>query len=239
MAKVKHIRQFTIGPLVPVDRFDRSKHYVMVVDSNREYNGIRCREGFNAVPNNYQQDSGAGKIHFTTLEHLPYFYNRGAYIAELVVPEYTNLILTSNNDEYEVDRINILKFWNLNDFLAYVGYIEINFYADFSTLETAKGLENLKTIKGTAFFDRLISAEGLENLESIESGAHFNNLVSAKGLRSLETIGLDAVFPQLKTAEGLENLQSIGGDAYFNSLKKEKVAHIKVGGSLYTQEVRQ
>ena len=90
--------------------------------------------------------------------------------------------------------------------------------ADFSSLASAAGLNNLQNIGGSANFRSLASAEGLENLYSIDRNANFRSLVSAEGLDNLQNIGEAADFSSLTSAEDLNNLQSIGGVAYFCSL---------------------
>ena len=89
----------------------------------------------------------------------------------------------------------------------------------FISLTNAEGLEHLQTIGRDAYFDALESAEGLKNLQSIGENAWFDSLINAKGLENLQTIGWDAWFISLTNADGLEHLQIVGGAAHFNSLK--------------------
>jgi len=246
MAKVKHIRQFTIGPLVPVDRFNRGKHYVKVVTEDRTHHGMMYKEGLNIdiepLGDPPKASPAEGRIYFTTLEFLPHLCGYGALItkslliAELTIPDNAKLVLDPNGREYKTDKVNVLKFWDMNDFLEYVKYVEISCNADFRLLKSARGLEHLERIGGMAFFSNLKSAKGLESLRSIGGRAGFFDLETAKGLDSLESIGENAYFENITSTRGLENLESIGGAAFFNNLKKEEVVHIKIGESLRTKE---
>ena len=102
--------------------------------------------------------------------------------------------------------------------------------ADFRSLTSAAGLENLATIGGSAFFGSLTSAAGLEKLATIGGFADFRSLTSAAGLEELATIGGSANFCSLTSAAGLEKLATIGEFADFCSLTSaaglEKLATI-------------
>ena len=89
---------------------------------------------------------------------------------------------------------------------------------DFSSLISAKGLDNLQSIGGVTDFLSLTSAEGLENLQNIGGSVDFGSLISAKGLNNLQNIGGSVDFGSLTSAKGLDNLQNIGGSADFSSL---------------------
>ena len=73
-------------------------------------------------------------------------------------------------------------------------------------------------------------------MKSIGGTAFFNKLEYAEGLNNLKSIGEDAYFTNIETISGLDSLESIGDTAYFNKLPKEEVMHIKIGGDLYTKE---
>jgi hypothetical protein len=90
--------------------------------------------------------------------------------------------------------------------------------ADFGSMTSAVGLENLTSIGGSAYFIILTSAVGLEKLTSIGGSAYFVILTSAVGLEKLTSIGGSANFGSMTSAVGLKKLTSIGGSAYFGSL---------------------
>ncbi len=103
------------------------------------------------------------------------------------------------------------------DHLEYIGG-----NAQFYSLETAEGLNHLKYIGGEVNFHSLVNAEGLNHLEHIGSSADFYYLTTTEGLDHLEYIGGIARFNSLETAEGLKSLKHIRRDAYFSSLKDAK-----------------
>ena len=105
--------------------------------------------------------------------------------------------------------------------------------ADFSSLASAAGLNNLQNIGGSADFRSLTSAKGLDSLQNIGKAADFSSLTSAKGLNNLQNVGSYAIFRSLTSAEGLDNLQNIGGSVNFRSLASaEGLENLQnIGGS--------
>ena len=182
MSKVKNLHNFTIGELKPVEEFDRSKHYVKVINESKKHYGMMYKEGLNVdvLPFNCDKTMSCvpGGIYFTTLEYLPYFCDYGTLVAEITIPEDAQLVLDPDGNKYRADKINIVKFWDMNDFFGYVGYVEISCNANFHNLKTARGLENLQSIVGSAHFNNLVNTKELESLQSIGGNVFFERLNS-------------------------------------------------------------
>ena len=69
------------------------------------------------------------------------------------------------------------------------------------------GLDCLKRIGGSAFFNNLEDSNGLTNLEEIGDYADFERLESAKGLENLKYIGGLINFKSLLTVDDLKKLE--------------------------------
>jgi hypothetical protein len=239
--QVTNQHDFTLGGLKSVEEFDRSKTYLKVIDENKIHNNMIYELGINEdiLPfNDNPEDSCVkGGLYFTTLEYLPKFCDYGTIVAEIKILDNSKLIKDSDT-KYRTDKFEIIKFWDMNEFLEHVGYIHIDGDAYFLNLETAKGLETLKSINGDGDFYNLKSVKGLKNLEIIEGYADFNNLESAKGLENLEKIGSDAFFDSLKHCKNLKSLGFIGGNAFFDSLHsiKEIVCKDNICGEIYCSD---
>jgi hypothetical protein len=223
--KVTNQHNYTLGELKQPEDFDRSKTYLKVIHESKIHYDMEYKLGINedVLPFNDNPNKSCveGGLYFTTLEYLPYFCDYGTLVAEIKILDNSKLIKESNT-KYRTDKFEILKFWDINDFLEHVGYIHINGTAKFSHLKTAKGLESLKSIEYSAYFNNLESAKGLENLEKVDGTVFFNSLKTAESIKNLKTIGGYAYFDSLKTAKGLESLESIGGSALFRNLKSEE-----------------
>jgi len=97
-------------------------------------------------------------------------------------------------------------------------------------VQSSQGLDKLRYIGGSAYFNYLTDARSLTDLEYIGSSASFLNLEDAKGLDNLKYIGGQAYFYKLKNASALTSLIYIGREAHFEQLKSsiglEKLAYI-------------
>lgn len=90
-----------------------------------------------------------------------------------------------------------------------------------SSLNTLKGFDNLKSIKGGFLLDRNSSLKSLENLKKLETIDGYckilgnNLLTSMQGLENLKSIGGDLGIKyneSLESLHGLNNLITVGGD---------------------------
>lgn len=128
-------------------------------------------------------------------------------------------------------------FYNLETIIGIVPELESvtdTFYGE--KLKTAKGLENLKYIGGSAVFDELESAIGLNNLKLIGWTAYFNNLKDLSGLDNLISIRWSAEFDSLLSLDHLEVLKYVGGNLHVESLEDtSKLNQINVGGTIYVK----
>ena len=77
----------------------------------------------------------------------------------------------------------------------------------YGNLNNSYGLDCLKKIGGSAFFNNLEDSNGLINLEEIGDYADFESLESAKGLENLKYIGGLINFKNLLTVDDLKKLE--------------------------------
>ena len=220
--QVTNQHNFTLGELGSIDKFDRTKTYLKVIMKEKNQFGVQYNLGLNtdSMPVKFSPMFG---LHFTNLEHLPYFCDYGDTVVEIQVLEDSKIIFDDNqnnmdNTMYITDKFNIIKLWDMNDFLEHVGFITIGGDSYFSLLKTARGLEKLESIGGDAYFKKLIISKGLERLKNVDDSLFFNELISSEGLVNLTSIGECVNFNSLKSSKGLENLKTIGIDAGFYSL---------------------
>ena len=121
-----------------------------------------------------------------------------------------------SNLRYIRGNCNLYELKNINDKFPVLSSIGSN--ANFASLLSAKGLENLKSIGGYANFESLTNTNGLDNLEIIGNTVDFSNIIDASGLSRLSYIYGYANFESLTNTNGLDNLKYINDTAYFDTL---------------------
>ena len=220
ITRVKNQYNYTLGDLKSVDEFDYDKYYLKVINSKKLHNGMKYKKGLNVdirkFNDNPYKTCVSGGLYFTTLEYLPFFGNYGTQVAIIKIPKDAKLILdTGFKNKYRADKIEIIEFVQMNEFLSNVGYTVMG-DVNFKFLKSSSGFENLKYIHGDADFLELNETLSFRNLKAIYGKANFQHLKCAKGLENLKVIDDRANFEALTSSKGLENLEHIYGNAYFD-----------------------
>jgi len=206
------------------DKINYDKYYLKVISKSKTHYNMPYRIGYNEDVHKFNSNKNEtcckGRLYFTSLKYIYEFFHYGERVA--IIKLLPDQPIIKEDKKYGTHKFKIVRFFSLNKFLELVKTKIIECNAYFSSLRSAKGLENLRTINGDADFYNLTSAKGLERLKIINGDAYFSSLKSATGLENLKTIDGRTYFSSLTSAKELERLETINGYANFRNLTSAK-----------------